>query len=92
MDCHDPHATNHKWVLVKDSQELCMTCHTRDELSDHNHPYDVKPKRRKQYNLRLTEKGKLECLSCHEPHHGTTQHLLRTDQQFTCIGCHEDRG
>jgi predicted CXXCH cytochrome family protein len=91
--CHDPHATSNRWVLVKDSQELCVNCHSEEgDLADHGHPYNVKPRRKDHYNLRLTAAGQLECLSCHEPHYGAAEHLLRTSEKSACIGCHQDQG
>jgi predicted CXXCH cytochrome family protein len=90
--CHDPHATNNRWVLVKDSQELCINCHTEEEdLAYHGHPYNVKPRRKEQYSLRLTVGGQLECVSCHDPHYSAAKHLLRTDEESTCVGCHPDQ-
>ncbi len=90
--CHDPHSTNHKWVLVKNSQEICVPCHMPDgELKYHNHPFNVKPKRRLLSPLELTDSGQLECLSCHNPHATETKHLLRTSQGHSCLGCHPDR-
>ena len=85
--CHDPHATSNRWVLVKDSQELCTNCHSEEgDLADHGHPFNVKPRLKERYSLRLTERGQLECVSCHEPHASATRHLLRTEGEGTCVG------
>ena len=90
--CHDPHSTNNKWVLVKDSQEVCLPCHVSEGLlKHHDHPFNVKPKKALSTPLQLTDSGRLECLSCHNPHATDTEHLLRTDQEHTCLGCHPDR-
>ncbi|RME26375.1 MAG: hypothetical protein D6800_06420 [Candidatus Zixiibacteriota bacterium] len=90
--CHDPHATNNRWVLVKNSQELCTKCHRPDgDLATHKHPYNVPPKRKLRTPLKLTAKGELECLSCHYPHAGDSEHLLRITERFTCRGCHEEK-
>jgi len=91
--CHDPHSTNNKWVLVKSSVEVCMGCHNEVNggMSAHKHPYNVEPKRKLTSNLQLSDDGRLECLSCHNPHASRVQHLLRTDQEFTCSGCHADK-
>ncbi|UCC78649.1 MAG: hypothetical protein JSW64_10235 [Candidatus Zixiibacteriota bacterium] len=90
--CHDPHATNYKWVLVKNSQEVCMNCHDDERMKEfHDHPYNVKPKRKLEAPLKLTERGQLECLSCHAPHASDTEHLLRISQENTCTGCHKER-
>lgn len=92
VSCHDPHATNNKWVLVKESEELCLNCHMKSNgLDFHQHPYNVKPKRKLEADLKLTERGNLECISCHDPHATKAQHLLRVDSEITCMGCHPDR-
>lgn len=89
--CHDPHSTNNRWVLVKNSEEICMECHDMDTGPKwHQHPYNVVPKRELNVPLKLTSKGRLECISCHNPHSTNTEHLLRIDQDFTCKGCHSD--
>lgn len=89
--CHDPHSTNNKWMLVKNSEKVCMECHEpQGTLDAHQHPYNVKPKRKLNIDLQLTQKGKLECVSCHNPHSTQSQHLLRTNQKYTCVGCHSD--
>ena len=90
--CHDPHATNNRWSLVQSSQELCFDCHSKDgQLALHSHPYNVKPRQAHKYReLRLTEQGTLECLSCHDPHRSNTPHLLRTEHSMPCLGCHGD--
>lgn len=91
--CHDPHATANRWVLVKSSETVCLECHDPDGegLQNHNHPYNVKPVRPLTEDLKLSSKGRLECLSCHNPHATHSEHLLRINQKYTCIGCHSDK-
>lgn len=91
--CHDPHATSYRWVLAKSSEKLCFECHTPLEglFKDHTHPYNVKPKRRSPPSVQLSGSGKLECISCHNPHASRSEHLLRCDQENTCLGCHEEK-
>ncbi len=91
--CHDPHATSNKWVLVKSSETVCLTCHNKDDLGMefHRHPFNVKPKRHLNTDLELSSTGRLECLSCHNPHASQTKHLLRVTNKFICVGCHADR-
>jgi predicted CXXCH cytochrome family protein len=90
--CHDPHATANRWVLVKSSEEVCLTCHDPEEdgMDFHSHPFNVKPSRRYKSNLQLSSSGRLECLSCHNPHASQTEHLLRVTQTNTCVGCHAE--
>lgn len=91
--CHDPHSTNNRWVLVKRSEKVCFQCHdpNEDPLKNHIHPYDVKPKRKWKISLELSDQGKLECLTCHNPHASNAGHLLRSDQNNSCIGCHQEK-
>ena len=90
--CHDPHSTSNKWVLVKSSEKVCLGCHNPDNKSMqwHSHPFNVKPKRKLKVNVELNNNGNLECISCHYPHGTNSEHLLRIDEEFTCIGCHTD--
>jgi predicted CXXCH cytochrome family protein len=90
--CHDPHATSNKWVLVKSSEVLCIECHGKQEnfLKNHGHPYNVKPKKHISNNVKLSDEGKLECLSCHLPHASKSAHLLRSEQRNACLGCHKE--
>lgn len=90
--CHNPHAASGKWVLSKSSELLCAQCHdpNKPPLVNHTHPYNVKPKDSGKIDLKLSSAGKLECLTCHNPHAGKSEHLLRSDQQFACLGCHKD--
>ena len=89
--CHDPHSTNNRWMLIKNSEKVCLECHNiQGTLAVHEHPFSVKPKKKLNVPLKLTRKGKLECVSCHNPHATQSEHLLRTTQQNTCVGCHSD--
>jgi len=91
--CHDPHSTGNKWVLVKSSEDVCLECHLDDngDMTFHRHPYNVEPKNALTANLNLSATGRLECLSCHNPHASAVAHLLRTSKQFTCSGCHSEK-
>ena len=89
--CHDAHATGNRWVLTKSSGELCLDCHREDVVpGNHRHPIDRKPNNRLETNLTLTDRGRLECLSCHHPHTGKASYLLRSDGLNGCIGCHKE--
>jgi predicted CXXCH cytochrome family protein len=85
--CHDPHATENRWVLLKSTGEICLVCH-EDNLENHRHRYEVKPRHKLESDLVLNQWGRLECLTCHAPHATDAEHLLKTDEQNPCVGCH----
>lgn len=89
--CHDPHSTNNEWVLKASSEMICLSCHAIEgDLREHNHPFNVTPKKELQNNLELTSDGKLECLTCHNPHSSKQPYMLKTDKNIICLGCHLD--
>jgi predicted CXXCH cytochrome family protein len=66
-------------------------CHFNDGTQKtHRHPFGVKPERELSVPLLLGDDGKLECLSCHEPHAASAEYLLRTTQANICLGCHPE--
>jgi predicted CXXCH cytochrome family protein len=78
-----------RWVLVRSSEQLCFPCHGADgEIASHQHPYNVKPRRKLEVALPLTPSGRLECLSCHEAHGGSQRAMLRSPTADLCVGCH----
>jgi predicted CXXCH cytochrome family protein len=60
-------------------------------LTDHGHPFNVKPKKGAAQNVMLSRNGRLECISCHDPHASRSAHLLRTSQRNACLGCHGEK-
>ncbi|RKX30888.1 MAG: hypothetical protein DRP71_14295 [Verrucomicrobia bacterium] len=90
-DCHDAHATGNRWVLTRDSGELCLGCH-EDVVADgnHRHPVGNKPKTRLKRDMALNDEGRMECLTCHHPHSGEAEYLLRTSGGHACLGCHPE--
>lgn len=91
--CHDPHGTENRWVLKKSSEVLCLSCHEEEgTLKIHNHPYNVRPRNPLDTPLKLTVKGLLECVSCHNPHATESPNLLRVDSEDDiCMGCHTEK-
>jgi predicted CXXCH cytochrome family protein len=92
VGCHDPHSTANKWVLIKTTEEVCINCHEElGTLKDHGHPYNVVPKNPLRVDLELTDRGVLECLSCHYAHASQAAHLLKIPGRFNCAACHDDK-
>lgn len=89
--CHDPHSTNNEWILKQKSETVCMSCHDPEgDLKTHKHPFDVVPKRKLQDHLRLTSDGRLECLTCHYAHSSDQSHMVKSESNVICLGCHMD--
>jgi len=90
-ECHDPHSTNNEWILKVKSEAVCLSCHDPEgDLKEHEHPFAVKPKRKLQNHLELTSDGRLECLTCHNAHSSDQTHMVKSDSNLICLGCHMD--
>ena len=72
LECHDPHATNQKYLLKKPAQALCSGCHM-DLTSG------------KQNVHRPVE---ISCILCHDPHASDISKDLRAAGNELCMGCH----
>jgi predicted CXXCH cytochrome family protein len=60
--CHDPHKSEHLYLLKRSPSELCALCHTQTDLAsitDHLKPSHV------------------NCLECHTSHASNERFLLR---------------
>src|SRR6185436_11435167 len=76
LGCHDPHGSNSRKMLKKDtSPELCLTCHKEITSAAHIH----KP-------------ASEDCAKCHSPHTSKHQKLLVAEPYELCLSCHADVG
>ena len=77
VDCHNPHASRQPGLPKTNRVEICLTCHTEQaELL----------KTKKVHHQPAFQTG---CATCHEPHGGENQHLLRAkDVNTLCLECH----
>jgi predicted CXXCH cytochrome family protein len=87
--CHDPHATNHQFMLHKPVNELCVSCHPGLAGITRGHPVGGHPVAGPDERRR---KGReLSCVSCHDPHGTPHPDLLFETYlggQF-CRKCHK---
>jgi predicted CXXCH cytochrome family protein len=60
--CHKAHQADEKFLLIKNSQQLCFECHETKDLAQ----------------VKAHDKAALEnCLKCHDPHAGKDKFLLK---------------
>jgi predicted CXXCH cytochrome family protein len=99
VNCHSPHSTAEKKLLLKDEKSLCLSCHNKTVTSGTRKISNIK---------QLVEKGKsvhaaIEggCIGCHSPHGAKNQQLLKNNfpsgnyadskkENFAlCFTCHD---
>jgi len=86
--CHDPHAEDHRFMLHKPINDLCVSCHTSLAGVTRGHPVGghpvagAKDPRRPERNF--------TCTSCHNPHDSNFKYLLIGDilGGHICSQCH----
>jgi len=83
VTCHSVHSPKSaEGQLVKASQEeLCSTCHTQPVM-----------KMRRTSHMPVRE-GKMDCVSCHNPHGSTNVRLLKVGNWVneSCVSCHQEK-
>jgi predicted CXXCH cytochrome family protein len=78
-DCHNPHAGNTAGFVQPTPVAACLNCHS-----------DQAELQKQQKKLHLHQPAFQQgCATCHEPHGGDNQHLLRTaNVNSLCLACH----
>jgi predicted CXXCH cytochrome family protein len=75
--CHNPHASDHRGLILDEINTLCLDCHTHlNELL-------------KKTNMHSALKRNT-CTDCHYAHSGQTKHLLTKATNKLCWDCHEN--
>lgn len=74
-DCHNPHGSQTRPMLRTDERknELCLTCHM-----DQSGPFAFE-------HAPVME----DCTICHSPHGTVSDNLLKQNEPFLCLQCHE---
>ena len=93
MECSLCHTLDDKGLpaekgreLVDAMEDMCAGCHEA-RIKEGEHPVGVKQKT--ETELPLYE-GKVECLTCHEPHgRGGNHAMLRLPPEALCSACHD---
>jgi predicted CXXCH cytochrome family protein len=76
LNCHDPHISNAKFLLMTDTVEaLCARCHDLPLKKNAHQPFAAG-----------------QCTVCHQPHQSDFNKLLRGgDGPEHCFGCHSEK-
>ncbi len=61
-ECHSPHSSDFKKLLVSDNQKLCFKCHQQSDVLSNDVHSGI---------------GDTKCWDCHNPHGGTERTLQR---------------
>jgi DmsE family decaheme c-type cytochrome len=84
LSCHSIHSSEPKeaHLLVKQSSEVCATCHVAQAASFRNKPFKHR-----------IGKGGMDCASCHEPHGLARDKALRLTRvgEMPCLNCHAEK-
>jgi predicted CXXCH cytochrome family protein len=90
-DCNLCHKLNKKGTLVRlkvPMSQLCLDCHS-ERTPPGEHVVDVKATMKVRY-LPLDRKGRITCVTCHEPHGMTGKvKMLRARPSELCNYCHK---
>ena len=74
-DCHSPHASRQPGLPKTDAVNICLGCHS--EIAEGKKRYHHQPA------------FKQGCATCHQPHGGGNDHLLRAaTTNSLCLECH----
>jgi len=85
-DCHWPHATREPVLMKAPTAEVCAACHPG--IPKVGHPTGEHPSSRAGKMNPLNPARPFDCASCHQPHHGSPDSLLRVKKEELCKSCH----
>jgi DmsE family decaheme c-type cytochrome len=83
ITCHSVHSakSDHAQLKTASAMETCVTCHRQEAT-----------KMLKAGHMPVRE-GKMDCMSCHNPHGSTNVRMLKTGNSIpeSCVGCHTEK-
>lgn len=107
LECHNPHATKHKSLLINDPIQTCLKCHDKEIKSNEDTRTIMNIKKHLDENpnwhtpmKNSDEKG--ACSLCHSPHGSDNPNILRKSftrkfyanfesKDFFCFTCHDQK-
>jgi len=69
IQCHTPHQSKLKNLLVASSKKLCLSCHNSKQVSENKIHKDIK---------------ETSCTKCHNPHGGNNRMSLQSESCYKC--------
>jgi predicted CXXCH cytochrome family protein len=77
-NCHSPHSSTEKKLLVSEEKKLCLSCHNKDVSFDGKKTVNISKllASAKVVHPPLEAEG---CVVCHQPHGSTDNYLLNAD-------------
>lgn len=107
LECHDPHATDHKNILKKDPVSLCLNCHDKELKAGEDGGMLMNMKEHLKQNPNWHKpikdvKNRGGCSACHASHGSDNFSILRQsftknfydnfdNKEFFCFKCHEQK-
>jgi DmsE family decaheme c-type cytochrome len=83
ITCHSVHSakSDHAQLKTASAMETCVTCHRQEAT-----------KMLKAGHMPVRE-GKMDCMSCHNPHGSTNVRMLKTGNSIpeSCVTCHTEK-
>jgi predicted CXXCH cytochrome family protein len=78
LGCHAPHAANYKFQLGNTVEKLCFECHDKSLVADKETDKNgFRDGTSNFHYLHSGAKNAIPCLSCHDVHASTQEHLIR---------------
>ncbi|MFZ4521376.1 MAG: cytochrome c3 family protein [Bacteroidales bacterium] len=99
LNCHAPHSSDEKKLLVRNKKELCLTCHNKDLAPNGTKILNIQQLLKNSSVIHPALAG--GCTSCHKPHSSTENFLLisaypsgqyapgKKDNYAICWECHD---
>ncbi len=74
MECHLPHGSNNKALLVEFNEKaICLKCHNQIDEKKNTHKPSLDG----------------QCIKCHNPHFSSLEKLIKKEQPALCLDCHD---
>jgi predicted CXXCH cytochrome family protein len=83
MQCHDPHATDYKNMLIRDNGQVCLSSQCHQPLVS-----ALEVDRQSDVKIHAPVKD-YQCMACHNPHGSRIPHQLLSQSATLCFPCHK---